>query len=155
MIARVKRIRPKAQISITEALQDHMLLGGALGDPSTWTTWFTILKSIFGEHLDDDELEVFKTLAGGRDPPAKTVSEIFVIAGRRSGKSKMAAAILTYISCFIDHRHQLSKGETGFILSLSPTMSQARLVLDYVKAFSRVRPSLRRRSKALPRPRLG
>ena len=54
----------------------------------------------------------------------------------------MAAAILTYISCFIDHHHQLSKGETGFILSLSPTMSQARLVLDYVKAFIQGSPFL-------------
>ena len=107
MIARVKRIRPKAQISITEALRDPMLLGAALGDPSTWTTWFTILKAVFGEHLMTHELESFKSLAGGREPPSKIVSEIFIIAGRRSGKSKMAAAVLTWISCFIDHRSPL------------------------------------------------
>ena len=154
MINKVQRIvretRPgKPQISITEALQDPLLLGAALGDTGTWTTWFTILKAIFGEHLDDDELEVFKSLAGSRDPPSKPVSEIFVIAGRRSGKSKMAASIVTFIACFVDHRSRLSKGETGFVLSLSPTMSQAKLVLDYCKAFIEGSPFLAEKIKGI------
>jgi hypothetical protein len=50
-------------------------------------------------------------IAGGRQPPSKRVGEAWIVTGRGSGKSRMAAAISCYLGTFV--KHKLVKGETG------------------------------------------
>jgi len=97
----------KSNVTIDRALRDPRLLGAALGDASTWGVWLTILSAAFGEPLGEGEEAVdFAKLAGGRGVPVQRVSELWAVAGRRSGKSRMAAALAVYIAMF--ERHALA-----------------------------------------------
>jgi len=128
--------------TIDEALTDVRLLGAALGDLSTWRTWLTVLKAAFGLTLEPGEAKVFAEVAGDRKVPERRVAELWAIAGRRGGKSRMAAAVAVYIATFADYRSRLAPGEVGFVLVLSPSKSQARAVRDYAEGFIRSSPIL-------------
>lgn len=127
-------------LSIERAITDHKLLGAALGPPDTWKTWLAVLKAAFGDDLSEDELKAFQEVAGGRKPPGQKVRELWAIAGRGSGKSRMAAVIAVYLACFIEH--DLDPGETGYVLCLAGTADQAEIVLNYAHAFLRSSPFL-------------
>ncbi|MGP0082770.1 MAG: hypothetical protein ACLP0B_03935, partial [Steroidobacteraceae bacterium] len=90
--------------AIDKALFDPALLGAALGDASSWTTWRCVLKAAFGLDLNRDEARAFAAVAGSRAPPRKRVRELWAIVGRRGGKSRMAAAIAVYLACFVKHK---------------------------------------------------
>jgi hypothetical protein len=63
---RLRRLRPS--IAINDAITDEHLLGAALGDPSTWSTWVAVLKAAFGLTLDAEEASAFASVAGSRAP---------------------------------------------------------------------------------------
>jgi len=128
--------------TITDALADPNLLGAALGPTTTWQTWLVVLKAAFGQQLTDAELVEFAIVAGSRKPPAQRVRELWTVAGRRSGKSRMAAAVVVFIACFLDHRERLAPGETGYVLCLSATKAQAELIRSYALAFLEQSPVL-------------
>jgi hypothetical protein len=128
--------------TIDEAFSDPRLLGAALGDPSTWTAWRAILKATYGLPLTRPEGRTFAGLSGARKPPRKRVAELWVVAGRRSAKSRMAALIAVHTAAFLDHSAKLSPGEVGYVLVLSPSRGQARAVRDYAEGFLMASPAL-------------
>ena len=134
-------------ITIDAALQDPKLLGAALGDPKTWATWMTVLKSGFGIELNRDERRAFASVAGSREPPSRKVQQLWAIAGRGSGKSRISAAVATYISCFLEH--DLDPGEQGFVLVLAGSRDQAQMVFNYASAFLRRSPILHKLIRAV------
>ncbi len=75
---------PLSALPIDTALCDPPLLGAALGDPSSWGTWLTVLRATFGQPLDGEELATFKELAGGRTPPSKPACTHTVVRASRS-----------------------------------------------------------------------
>jgi hypothetical protein len=94
--------------------------------------WLSVLKASFGSKLTVDELVTFKSVAGDRDPPGRQVRELWAIIGRRGGKSRIAAAIASYIAVCIDHKGKLAAGEQGVGLVLAASMSQAAVVLKCI-----------------------
>ena len=121
--------------TIDEALSDPALLGAALGPLESWATWRTILRAAFGLGLTEDELDLLEQLAGpNRSPPSERVKELWTIAGRRSGKSRVAALIASYVAT-LDHSDKLAPGETGYIISMSPTRAQSKAIHGYIRAF--------------------
>jgi hypothetical protein len=132
----------KRHITLREALADKKLLGKALAGAS-WDAWRALLLAAMGEKLRPSELEHFKRLTGRAEPPPDRVSELWVIAGRRGGKSRAIATLLAYIGCLCDHRAKLSSGERGIALCLAPSQAQAGIVLDYVGGILRDSPILR------------
>ena len=131
----------KRAVSLSHALLDHRLLGAALGDPATWATWLVVLKAAFGLKLDDEELEVFASVAGNRKPPMQRVRELWCIVGRRGGKSRIAAALAVFFACFVQHK--LSPGERGMVLVLASSVEQGKVVFGYALAFLKSSPVLR------------
>lgn len=127
--------------TIDNALGDSALLGAALGDLSTWQTWRAVLKAAFGLELNQDESRAFGSVAGSRKPPSQRVRELWAIIGRRSGKSRMAAALAVFQACFV--KHKLAAGERGMVLVLAASQEQARVVFGYAKAFLESSPVLR------------
>ena len=80
------------------------------------------------------------------------------MAGRRSGKSRMAAAVAIYLALFVKHR--LAPGEKGMALVLAGSIDQAKTVFGYVRGFLEATPALAREVAAVkrphrPRPHLG
>ena len=126
--------------TIADAFADQRLLGAAMGDQQTWSVWLTVLKAAFGLPLSDDERVVFATVAGTRAPPSKRVRELWCVCGRRSGKSRMAAALAVYHACFVKPR--LAAGERGMALVLAASQQQARTVFEYVRGFLDASPAL-------------
>jgi Terminase large subunit, ATPase domain len=127
--------------TIDKALVDEALLGAALeGNIAPWRTWRIALKGAFGLPLSDDERKIFSAIAGGRNPPAKRVRELWCVIGRRGGKSKIAAALATYHALFVPHK--LSRGEKGLVLVLAASRDQAQVVFDYVRGFLEASPVL-------------
>jgi hypothetical protein len=120
-------------IAIDRALADPGLLGGALGDLSSWSTWLAVLKSAFGLALTETELATFVKVAGDRPPPARQVRELWAVVARRSGKSRVAAALAVFLALF--QRHKLAKGETGYVLALAASADQAKNVFQYCTGF--------------------
>jgi phage terminase large subunit-like protein len=130
-------------IPIDVALRDPNLLGACLGKPDSWQSWLTALRAAFGTKLTAAERKTFKALAGDRRPPSERVRELWIVAGRRSGKSRIAAALAVYFATFV--KHKLARGETGYVLVLSPTLAQSKTIFSYSEAFLHSSPILRQK----------
>jgi hypothetical protein len=127
-------------VRIDQALLDRNLLGAGL-DPATWGAWITVMRAAAGIELDAEETAFFKSVAGDREAPRAPVAETWIIVGRRSGKSRVAAAKAVHAATLCQHR--LSPGERGTILVLAATMGQASTVLGYCLGFLEASPFLR------------
>src|SRR5262249_32571248 len=126
----------KPAINIAKALRDPNLLGAALGDVSTWRVWVAVLKAAFAEPLSDEERLLFASVAGDRQAPQRRVRELWCgPIGRRSGKSRMSAAVATFIAALVDHSKRLVPGETGVVAIIAASREQAAAVFNYVKGF--------------------
>jgi hypothetical protein len=128
--------------TIDRALTDRKLLAAALGPIEPWKTWLVVMRAAFALDLGtDEERELFKHIAGDRPLPRKRVRELWCICGRRSGKSRIAAALAVFIACFM--KHKLAAGEIGFVLVLAASRDQAKVVFDYIRGFLEASPILR------------
>jgi terminase large subunit-like protein len=136
-------------LAIDKVLGDPRLLGGALGNIETWATWTIALRAAFGLPLTDAEREVFTAIAGARALPQRRVRELWCVAGRRGGKSRMAAALAIYFALFV--KHKLAAGERGMVLLLAATMEQAQVAFSYVSGFIRTSELLAREIESVTR----
>ena len=134
-------------ITIDVALTDARLLGAALGDPTSWSTWMAVLKAAFAIEVTADELELFHAVAGQRKLPKRRVRELWCLVGRRGGKSRVAAMVACFIAIFV--KHKLAPGELGTVLILAASTDQAQVVLGYVKSFLSESPVLRKEIEAI------
>jgi hypothetical protein len=132
-------------VNYLEALDHEDLFGRWFGGAS-WAPWRTIEAAIFGLPVPD--LGLFKELTGREEPPERPASEAWIIAGRRSAKSRKAATIAVYLATIgaevLGYRQRLAPGERGVVLVLAVNTIQARIVLDYAKAYFGEIPMLRR-----------
>jgi hypothetical protein len=131
-----------AIMDIDRALRDRRLLGGALGDVSSWSVWFAVLRAAFGLKLNPEQQKLFAQVAGNRPPPMRRVRELWAIVGRRGGKSRIAAALAVFFALFVPHK--LAAGERGMVLVLAMSKEQAKVVFSYALAFLRQSPALRK-----------
>jgi hypothetical protein len=129
-------------VPIDEALSDPNLLGAALGDVETWQTWRAVLRAAFGLSLNRDDARAFAAVAGSRKPPEQRVRELWAVLGRRSGKSRMAAALAVFYAVLVDHTGRLAPGEVGYVLVLAASTAQARGIRDYAEGFLQASPLL-------------
>ena len=129
-------------ISIIDAMNDPNLLGAALGDTATWTRWLSILKAAFALPMSDADIAQFKEVSGNREPPTQRVDELWALLGRRSGKSRVAAALACYAALLVPRK--LAHGETGVVLVLAASADQAKVVFNYCTGFLQASPVLAR-----------
>ena len=132
--------------TIEDALTDPQLLGAALGQIKSWSTWLATLKAAFGLKLNRTERRAFASVAGSRKPPRRMARELWCVIGRRSGKSRMAAALAVFLAVFVDHSARLSKGEIGYVLVLVDGVRSAASIFNYARAFIEASPIFARRS---------
>jgi hypothetical protein len=101
-----------------------------------------LLRVIFGLPISDQESELFYRLTKRRKPPS-SLREIYIIAGRRSGKSFITALIAAFLACFGDFRAFIAAGETLAVLCLARDREQAKIVFRYVRAILNGVPALK------------
>ena len=124
---------------IDRALTDPNLLAGFIQTDS-WGAWLTCWRSVFALPPQDGDLELFKRCTGRDTWPTDPAKEIYIIAGRRSGKSHNASLLACYLAAF--REYPLAKGEQAVIGIVSPTKQQARIIKQYANAPFRENPLL-------------
>jgi hypothetical protein len=130
-----------------EALDHPDLFGRWFGGES-WAPWRTIEKAIFGLPLKAGELPLFRELTGRDQAPDHPATEVWIGAGRRSAKSRKGATVGTYLATIgaevLGYRQKLAPGERGVVLVLAVDKIQARVTLDYARAYFAEIPMFRR-----------
>lgn len=125
---------------ILTSLEDPKLLGPWFGKPrdgsaDTWSGWKTIVKGTFALGMNDQEKETFLELSGRTEVPKEPCSELTIVAGRRSGKTRFLAALTTIMSLVVDYSPYQSLGETFRVMLLSYTSDQAKFAFGYIRSF--------------------
>jgi hypothetical protein len=116
-----------------EALADSQLLGGVMVGES-WAIWRALLIAAMGEKLNDNERAIFQSVTGRPAAPRDRVEEFWVVAGRRSGKTRAAALAAVYMAALVDYKDCLSPGERGLVLCMAANMKQALIAFNYCRA---------------------
>lgn len=120
-------------MNIIEAINDPKLLGRFFKDKMTWLNWLVILKGIFGLPMAKWEQERWTKLTGRTYEPRRQFFEIFLLIGRRGGKSFMVSIIAVFLAVFCGWTPFLVAGEQGIILIVAVDMIQARIILNYIR----------------------
>jgi phage terminase large subunit-like protein len=118
--------------TIRDAMTDPALFGGTFGGGS-FAAWRALLAGFYGLSLDDTEAATFCTLTGFTETPAEEHHELWLVVGRRGGKSHAAALLATFEAAFKDHRDKLAAGEWATVLLIAADRPQARTLLRYVR----------------------
>lgn len=124
-------------MNIITAIEDPRLFGSLFKDQATWRTWKVCLKAIFGLHLAGQELKVYRKYTE-RKKAQGPFNEVFLMIGRRGGKSITAAVVSVFLAVFKDWRPQLAPGEQGYVMCVAADRKQASVVLNYIKAILRL-----------------
>lgn len=124
-------------MTIIEAMQDPQLFGGLapFRDLSSWTRWFAFLEAIFALPMTDASRAIYTHHTGREAPPMAPIAEAYVAAGRRSGKTFMAALVAVYLATFRDYGPHLAPGERAMILCVATDREQAGILFRYARAF--------------------
>ena len=129
-------------ISLVEARRDPNLFGAAFPGDS-WATWDVVAKAIDRLPLTAEELTIYQTLTGRSTAASTPASEVWVQAGRRSGETSIAAALLVAKAVFVDWRPYLGPGEIAVAMLLAPDREQAAVVFQRARALLLDTPLLR------------
>jgi hypothetical protein len=119
-------------MTIIDAIKDKRLFGGLpmFGDLSTWENWLVCLKAIFALEMTPAEFEIYQKFTGRADPPTEPFKEVFLLIGRRGGKSLMAALVSVWLAVFVDWKLGL---ERGYVMTIATDRRQAGVVFNYIR----------------------
>lgn len=123
--------------NILAALDHPALFGPWFKDASTWRAWRAFLCALFGLPMDGGALDLFRLCTGRETAPAMAALEAWLVCGRRSGKSFIAALIAVFLACFKDWEPYLQHGERGTIVIIAADRKQARVILRYIMGLLR------------------
>lgn len=112
------------------------LAGSEFSGP-TWATWRLIARLIDGDAhlLTVPERELALRLTGRTALPTVAPRELYIGAGRRSGKSRFGSLVATWLAA--SEYPQLAAGETAIIAHIAPDRRQAAIDLDYARGIVR------------------
>jgi hypothetical protein len=122
----------KKLISLRGAFEDPALLGGMLGGES-FAVMRTLLIAAMGEPLSADEMGIFTEVTGRVETPGEAVEELWIVAGRRSGKTIAIATLAAYLAGCCDHRDCLGPGERGVLPIMAANTLQAGQCYNFIR----------------------
>ena len=103
-----------------------------------------MLSGFYGLALDDGEAQHWHTLTSRENAPQSAHDELWLVVGRRGGKSQCAGLLAVYEAAFRDHSDALAPGEVATVAVLAADRKQARTVFRYVSGLLRSNPMLER-----------
>lgn len=127
-----------SEINIIKAFEDPKIFGSLIDNQETWLNWKVCLKAIFGLAMERSDLRRYRKFTGRKKAPKIPLKEVFLIIGRRGGKSFISALIAVYLAVFKNWGTRLGPGEKGYIMCLANDKQQAGVVLNYIKEILRL-----------------
>jgi hypothetical protein len=118
--------------TLLDALDSEQLFGSVFPSPS-WDAWRVFCRALYGLPMADDQRALYTGCTGRSVAPATPAAEAWVVCGRRSGKSRIASAIATYIAALAPTT-TLAPGEWGTVLVCAVDKQQAQVIFRYCKA---------------------
>jgi hypothetical protein len=118
--------------TLLDALDSEQLFGTVFPSPS-WDAWRVFCRALYGLPMADDQRALFTRCTGRQSAPTSPASEAWVVCGRRSGKSRVASAIATYVAALASTT-KLAPGEHGVVLVCAVDKQQAQVIFRYCKA---------------------
>lgn len=132
-------------IDIIQAIRDKNLFGSYFKDLKTWRSWLVFFKVLSGyKRLNDEEMALFRECTGLDALPSKPLREVFICAGRRSGKSTVVSLLSVFFAIWGGWEKYLSPGEEVHIFIISATKDQCNVIKDKISAILDLNQSLRR-----------
>lgn len=113
----------------TDRLVDAMTVCGLTGE--SWSAWHVVAKVLDAEPLTAEEMPLFEQATGRSRPPSEPPAELFMIAGRRCGKTRFAGVCAVRAA---SRRYPLAPGERAVIALAASDREQARVVLEFATA---------------------
>ncbi len=101
----------------------------------SWRAWRTLWKCVDAQPLDENELALFQECTGRTKPPTAPVRELWLICGRRSGKTRLMAARGVWTAIRRLWPSVVAIGERVLVPCVAADKDQAHQMLDYVKGF--------------------
>lgn len=92
--------------------------------------------------LTPDEQAVAREMTGLEALPTEPPQELYIGAGRRSGKTRLVSVLATHAAAQ-DHRHRLAAGEWAVAACIAPDRRQARQLFSYCAGMVQNSPILR------------
>ena len=117
--------------TILDVMTDEELLGREFAGDS-WRNWRAFLAGLFDLTMTRSERNRYAEFTGGRKTVPKSLEEAWLLCGRRSGKSTVAALVAVFLACFRDYKPHLHTGEICTIMVLAADRRQARTVTRYI-----------------------
>ena len=134
-------LRPTGlDITASEAMTSPDLFAAHFDGPS-WDCWRSVVKAAFGEPMTDDELRLFREVAG-REPPTQRIRELVAAIGRGGGKNSVISFLVTYLAATFDPRTKLRPGERVYALCIAVDKAQAKICYDYIRGYFEHIPAL-------------
>ena len=130
-------------MDIIKACNDPKLFKPWFDKTATWDGWFAFLHTVFALPMGKEYERIYKECTQREVPPNRTPDEIWLVIGRRGGKSRILALIAIYLACFKDWRPFLSPGERATIVIIATDRRQSRVIFRYIEAFLKEVPMLK------------
>jgi hypothetical protein len=122
-------------MDIITAATEPNLFGSFFHPVESWAPWFACWASIFGiPLLDPDDQKLFRECTGRQAPREGGYDEAYIIAGRRSGKSKTASFLAAYEAIYGGWEEKVGPEEKFWIFCTATDRTQAGIVFSYIKA---------------------
>ncbi|HEY8006084.1 MAG TPA: hypothetical protein VIE66_04610 [Methylocella sp.] len=122
----------KRLITLRKALSSKEWLGDILGG-SSFATMRVLLLAAMGEPLLPDEMPIFTELTRRLEAPSEPVEELWIIAARRSGKTRAVGTLAAYLAACIDYRSVLGPGERGVLPIMAANVTQAVQAFNFIQ----------------------
>ena len=118
------------------------LCGDAFADPS-WDTWRIIARLYDGDAalLTPDQQAIARQLLGREQLPTEAPRELFIGAGRRSGKTRFDSLLAVHAAAE-DRRDKLASGEWAGVVCTCVDRTQARTWFGYCDGLINASPLL-------------
>ena len=129
-------------VTIRDLMTDPELFGDQFAGDS-FIAWRSLLAGFYGLPLSDGELTHWQELTARESASERAHNELWLVVGRRGGKTQNAALLAVYEAFFRDHRDKLSPGEVATVMLLAADRKQARSVFRYISGLIDSSPMLR------------
>ncbi len=106
----------------------------------SWATWRAVLKAAHALPVTDGEREVLERLTGRETLLDRPCREVWLLLGRRSGKSIIGGLLAVYATTC--KTYTLAPGEVGVFMCIAADRKQSRVIKRYISGLLRSHPSL-------------